>query len=93
MELSAVNWNFETVLKATGPVAFTEFCLRSIRKETHVVDEGFFWGLVYDQPNTVQVGGTVVLPIRGGWRGHGGGAPDDVGGVPLLSNSIEGSPS
>lgn len=77
-DLSSVNWSFETVLKATGPVAFTEFCLRSIRKETRVIDETFFWGLVYDQTEPIQAGGTVVLPIRGGWRGRGGGAPDDV---------------
>lgn len=77
--LTDVHWDFQTVLKATGPVAFTEMCVRSIRKETHgTIKEPFFWGLVYDQKKPIQVGGTVVLPIKGGWRGHGGGGPDEV---------------
>lgn len=77
--LSEVSWDFERVLKATGPVAFTDFCVRAVQKESKgTVNEPFFWGLLYDQKEPVQVGGVVVLPIKGGWRGSGGGGPDDV---------------
>jgi hypothetical protein len=71
--VAEVDWDFNSVIKTTGPASFTDACLKVIERETGY-NEATIAQKTYGRTSSYKLGGAVVVPVKD-WQAGGKGTP------------------